>query len=436
MDINGNIMQNGLYENCPDGNILADYYGQSSLFDQTSIIIPKKGNQYYVFSTGMSDSVATQYLNHIYAEFDVLNYSIVDMDSNGGLGAVTIKNKILADNQHYVNCALTAVRHGNGQDWWLVKADCRNDRFQLYQVTSDTILGPYYQSTNFNGDSCAFFSQIYFSDDGTKMASSSYMTNRINATNNQTYIDPNQVELYDFDRCTGTLTFNKHYEVPLDTATIGFDFRAGICFSPDASKLYTSNNYTIYQIDLQDTSINNTIFISGPDTVLSDFPLYNTMACAPNGKLYIGNWNGTRKYMSYIDKPNNKGLLCDFRANGVWQPYTNLLSPPNMPNYGLEGNGLCWPTSTNDEFSMLNDELSVYPNPASSIINLELRITNWGSKKREIELYNSIGQLVYQKPITKLSNQQIIKLEIDVSQFPKGLYYIRVGSITKKVVVD
>lgn len=39
----------------------------------------------------MSDSVANNYLNHTYTEFDVLNYSLVDMDSNAGKGKVVEK---------------------------------------------------------------------------------------------------------------------------------------------------------------------------------------------------------------------------------------------------------------------------------------------------------------------------------------------------------
>ena len=84
-DSKGYAMDSGIYVNCPQGKVLANYYGMSP-FDQTSIILPKKGNTYYVFSAGMSDSVANNYINHIKTEFDVLNYSVVDMDSNGGLG--------------------------------------------------------------------------------------------------------------------------------------------------------------------------------------------------------------------------------------------------------------------------------------------------------------------------------------------------------------
>ena len=171
-DSNGYGMQNGLYINCPKGNILANHYGGVSLFDQTSIIIPKKNNQYYVFSTGMSDSVANEYINHHWTEFDILNYSIVDMDSNSGKGKVVEKNIILADHQHYVNCALTAVKHANGKDWWLVKADCTNHRYQEFLVKEDTILGPFYQSFPNNGVFCDFFGEVYFSQDGKSFASS------------------------------------------------------------------------------------------------------------------------------------------------------------------------------------------------------------------------------------------------------------------------
>ena len=71
-DRDGFGMQNGTYVNCPSGNVLDNYYGGASLFDQTSIILPKKGNTYYVFSTGMSDSVAKNYLNNIQFNSNVI----------------------------------------------------------------------------------------------------------------------------------------------------------------------------------------------------------------------------------------------------------------------------------------------------------------------------------------------------------------------------
>lgn len=418
----GLLILDGHNVNSPKGTILSNYYGGSSLFDQTSIILPKKGNTYYVFSTGMSDSVANNYLNSIKAEFDVLNYSIVDMDSNAGKGKVTVKNKILMENQHYTNCAMTAVRHGNGKDWWLVKADCENHRYQSFIVQGDTILGPYYYQVADTGDFCTTYSQLYFSNDGSKFASSMYGT-FIGSTPNP-FKDYNRVDLYDFDRCNGTFTFKKYYRIPYDTSSYAYyDVKSGISFSPNGKLLYVNNWFTIYQIDLEDTNTFNALLISGPDTAISAFPLYKTSACAPDGKLYIGNFSGTRPYMSYIDSPNIKGLGCHFVPNGVWQPYTNLLSPPNMPNYGLGKapvGGNCWPDEVVEYVNVSEKELQVYPNPVTDILFIK---TSIHSRR---DLFNSTGQLIYS---TK-------KNEIDVSNFAKGLYFLRCGLRIKRVIIE
>ena len=434
MDKLGEIMQDGAQVNCPYGTELSNYYGGSSLFTQTSIILPKKGNTYYVFSTGMSDSSANIYLNHIDTKFDVLNYSIVDMDSNAGKGKVTAKNKILMDHQEYANCALTAVKHGNGKDWWLVKADCINNRYQLFLVEEDTILGPYYQYRTDTADSyCYFWGQLYFSHDGSKMVSGVY-GNRYNTSSNpnpfptgygyqdissgDTYL-PNRVDLYEFDRCNGTLTYKNHYMVPLDTFSYpNYDIKNGLCFSPNDSLLYMSNLYSIYQIDLYDTNVTNGLFITGPDTVITKFPWYYEMAVAPNGKLYIGNESAIRHYMSYIDNPNIKGIGCTFIPNGVWQPYTNLKSIPNMANYGLGAapvGGNCWPLGMSP---VLEEErgISVYPNPASNKIEIQYMLEE--HEQADLIFYDVLGNKV---KVIILHGNEYTKT-IDVSNFASGLY--------------
>lgn len=428
-DSNGYGINNGVYINCPKGNVLADYYGGVSLFAQSSIILPKKGNQYYVFSTGMSDSVANNYLNHSWSEFDVLSFCVVDMDSNNGQGKVIEKNRILSEHQHYVNCAMSAVKHSNGKDWWLVKADCLQNRYQEFLVKEDTIMGPYYQNISTVGDFCTFPSQLYFSDDGTKMASSIY-GDILNGPTSPFYYY-NRVDLYDFDRCDGSLSYKQHYIVPYDTSTYAnFDFKHGICFSPNGNLLYMINNYSVYQIDLQDTAVHNALFIHGIDTALAYFPRYNLAACAPNGKMYIGNWNATRNYMSYIDKPNIKGLGCDFVAQGVGQAYTHLLSPPNMPNYGLGADTvkLCWPLDVSNTVEV-ETKLVCYPNPASGSLTIELVTNKQG--KAPLTMYTLLGEEVLNTYIPLLS-----KVHINISSLPKGLYVIRCAGLSEKVVVE
>ncbi len=425
-DSDGFGIQNGTYINCPKGTILCNYYGGRSLFDQTSIILPKKNNQYYIFSVGMSDSVATNYLNHVYTEFDILNYSVVDMDSNVDHGKVIEKNRILADYQHYINCTMTAVRHGNGKDWWLVKADCMNHRYQSYLVREDTIEGPYYNNITDTANYCAFWSQIYFSEDGTKLISSIY-DNKINGLSYS--FDFNRVDVYDFDRCSGIITFKNNYFVPLDSTSYpNYDYKSGICISPNGKLLYMSNIYTIYQIDLEDTNKYNAQLITGPDTSILYFPWYNTMACAPDGRLYIGNFGGTRSFMSYIDSPNVKGLGCHFVPQGLWQSFNiNLKSPPNMPNYGLGWNGLCSPLS-NAEVERSKQEIIIYPNPANNNLSIVLPT---GSKKAEVEVYDMLGQLLLKRSISLIQNDKIV---LSVKQLASALYSIKINVDGKQFV--
>lgn len=426
----GFTIDNGAKVNSPYGNVLSDHVGGMSPYEQTSIILPKKGNQYYVFSTGMSDSAAINCQQQIKCIFDVLNYSVVDMDSNAGNGKVVEKNVVLYDKQEYTNMTLTAVRHGNGKDWWLVKADCNHDQFHLFHVSADTIIGPYKYQIADTADWCNIFSQIYFSPDGAKMVSSIYSQGGAPVND---WTEYNLVDVYDFNRCTGVLNKPKRYTIPSDTVSYPYyDDKRGVCFSPDSKLLYVSTYYGIYQIDLSDTNRYNNLFIHGPDTSIADFPGYSTMACGPDGRLYIGNYNGTRQYMSYIEYPNVKGLGCNFVPQGLWQPYTNLLTPPNMPNYGLgvdTANG-CWPLSLPNPPKEGDEMLVVYPNPASTSFTISCEALK--GKRIQVILFNMLGQEV-------LSNECHFaqqKSSIDVSSIPSGVYLMKVGEWVRRVVVE
>ena len=419
-DSDGFSMSNGDKINSPNGTLVSDLTGGGSPYEQTSIILPKKGNQYYVFSTGMSDTAYQKCQQNLFCVADVLNYSVVDMDSNAGNGKVVLKNKVILDNQTYTNLATTAVRHGNGVDWWLVKVDCFHKQIQTFWVQSDTILGPFYHPITDTANYSYIRGQLYFSPDGSKFACMFY-NNLINGV----YFDYNRVDLFDFNRCSGQFSFRNYYEVPNDTSNYpSWDTKMGICFSPDSKLLYMSTFYNIFQIDIEDTNKQSAFFIHGPDTSLNYFPMYHTMACGPDGRLYIGNFNGTRQYMSYIEYPNVKGLGCNFVPQGLWQPYTNLLTPPNMPNYGLgvdTAHG-CWPlaVSPTPGGEDWGEAMQVYPNPSNTVFYIK---NKHGKKK---ELYNAIGEIMY----------STINDEIAVSRYAKGMYYIRCEKEVKKVVVD
>ena len=409
----GFLMENGMAINCPFGDKLAKREGYISPYEQTTIILPKASNQYYVFNTGMSDSVATNYVNQIYTEFDVLSYCIVDMDSNNGKGKVIVRDSVLAQKRHFSDAALIAVKHANGKDWWLVKSDCYNNRFEEYLVTANSIKGPFFYEVTSKGDWCyALFSTMAFNHAGTQLVSGMY-----GMTINGIYYR-NRVDLYDFNRCDGSIVFKQYYTPPYDISSYyQRDNKKGLCFSPNDSLLYDINKFTIYQIDINDTNRNNALFIHGPDTnLMGEFPIYQNAKCGPDGKLYIGNQNATRKYMSYIDKPNIKGVACKFMPQGIYQPYTNLNSPPNMPNYELGPDTLrvCLPVEPT------LDNWLIYPNPCSSVLYIKF------CSGQEKVLYNTFGQKVLSTTAD----------EIYVGHLPRGMYYLSARNRVKKVVVE
>ena len=147
------------------------------------------------------------------------------------------------------------------------------------------------------------------------------------------------------------------------------------------------------------------------------------MYLAPNNKIYIGNWNGFSKQMSVIDSPDGAGTNCNFcrkcfRSSKVIDGW--LSNAPCMPNYSLGSMPGCATVGVS-AFNSSKEEFEVYPNPTQS--KFKIKIKNPNSKK---ELYNSIGQLI----ISTKEN------EIDVHNLSKGMYYLKVGNQTKKVVVE
>lgn len=81
--------------------------------------------------------------------------------------------------------------------------------------------------------------------------------------------------------------------------------------------------------------------------------------------------------------------------------------------------------------SHILESLNVYPNPASSKLNI-----SWDkSNNVAIRLFNTNGQLLYYNKETSLTKP----LEINTSQFSSGIYYLKVssdkGNYTKKVII-
>jgi hypothetical protein len=93
-----------------------------------------------------------------------------------------------------------------------------------------------------------------------------------------------------------------------------------------------------------------------------------------------------------------------------------------MPNYSLGADSSsCWPLSNTDlPNSSKGGALQAYPNPANSILYLATTF------KQKRKLYNYTGQLLF----TTTENK------IDVSKYPRGLYFVKCGVDVIKVILE
>lgn len=100
--------------------------GTAWYFELVLIPAPGQNNIFYLFSIGV-----TSYYG--------LYYSVIDMNQNGGQGAVTQKNIQLLNYQ--CSDGLSAVKHANGRDWWVLfrRGYLPTNEFYIYLVTPSGI---------------------------------------------------------------------------------------------------------------------------------------------------------------------------------------------------------------------------------------------------------------------------------------------------------
>jgi hypothetical protein len=342
------------------------------------VIIPDPGNhlRYYLFHTGVT-------------LFSKLYYSVIDLSYNGGLGKVTLKN-VLPDTLPAaagLTDGLTAIKHGNGRDWWVMFRVAYNDgtidnTFYKLLISPDGISEFSTQSiglTNFNN-----ILSLYFNHTGNQLL-------LINANG--------LIELYDFDRCTGELsnlrTIHPENNDP-NTAYLTFFWSAE--FSPNDEVLYVTTmsgsvSY-LYQYNLSASNIASTKLVVDSLNAPSQG---GDLKLAKDGKIYWAGiydtgpfpfpypdsvYNQYNMNLSIINQPNILGkatdinkYLCDFQKYSFYlgghRTYYGL---PNNPNYDMiaKGASICdtlgLPNAV-DEYEK-NKIFSIYPNPANESVTL------------------------------------------------------------------
>ena len=336
-----------------------------------------------------------------------LLYTTIDLTLDNGLGAVTEKNQVIL--QDTFTDHLTAVRHGNGRDWWYVAHKGRSNVAYVYRLDPEGIhpqppqaIGPVWTAADWAG-------QSVFSPDGTLYA-------RGNPYNG--------IQVYGFDRCAGVLSEPISLSLAADSA-----FACGLSFSPNSRYLYASTGRKLFQYDVAAPDIAaSRILVGEYDGFLAPYPTtFFQQRLAPNGKIYMAGTNGV-KYLHVINNPDGHGLNCEFVQHQLELPTYVAFCLPNVPFvrlFDLEGS-VCDTLGINGGPVAVKDpvdtkvRVEVYPNPASDAVTLRLPEAVTLQEGLIAELYDAFGRLRLQ---TALSGSVTT---FSVAEVPTGLYQLLV----------
>jgi PKD repeat protein len=249
-----------------------------------------------------------------------LNYALIDMKGDNGNGEMIVKNEALLQDT-LLPGDITTTKHANGRDWWIIQFEEESNRY--YRILLSPAGFTVFPSQTVGDTLRTALSQACFSPDGSKYARCS----------GKYFYDPAQIDLYDFDRCSGLLSNHKRLKY-----NFGQDNIPGVCFSYDSKYMYTSPRTKVIQWDLKAKDIGtsgDTIGIydgyKEEDKYAATFYLSQI---APDGKIYINATNGI-KYFHVIHKPRQKGKDCQFQQRGLRLKSWNGFTIPNHPNYRL-----------------------------------------------------------------------------------------------------
>lgn len=410
MNAEHEIMENGDTINA--GLRYNQYCDYSYPSRQGMIALPKpeSTDRYGLFHTVVDPNVA------LLTEF---RYTEIDASANNGLGRVETKDQTVFNDT--ISGLLSAVRHANGRDWWIVCG--KHNRNAFYAVYYGPA-GPQSMGSVELTDTVGTITDVLqttFSPDGT-----------LYAIANRHY----GIRLYHFDRCSGA--FSNLARINFETDTL---VATGVAISPNNKFLYVSAIEKLYQFDLEASSIaaSRQLIAEYDGYLVNDVPSLRTtfasLSLAPNGKIY-GTAPNTSNVLHIIHQPNEPGLACEVEQHGLELPTLHSFAPPNFPHYRLwdvpgspcDTLGIDTPTST-----IAADAAStwqVFPNPASSQINIDFNQFASGV----IRIYDVAGRLIADQKVTSVT-----QITIDVEAYAAGLYvvafYNEKGPATSKKIL-
>lgn len=317
-DENGNLLfsTNGEMVFDSNNNVMPNGTGLAGSFSSTQnvVIVPFPGDEsnrfYYIFT------VAAQ-LSNGQAEDNGLEYVVVDMELNNGLGDVVQNSVELLPNTAE---KIHATYHANLRDVWVVVHQMGTDAFYSYLITCEGIQDPVVSNTGsehqWDEVASGAVGALKISPDGSKIAST---FNHIadNGAPLWAYL-----EVGDFNTSTGVVEITKSVVKESGDIVKGY----GIEFSPDNTKLYWS---LLAPISLYQYNTDSSPMLDSEVLIYEGFiSAHSGMQLGPDGRIYIARSNGA-DYLSRIENPNDEGADIILTEEAVQLSNLSKLGLPN-----------------------------------------------------------------------------------------------------------
>ncbi len=284
--------------------------GSSS--SQGALIVPNPANvmEYYIFTVpDLTAGDQPKSTGMYYSLISVVNPNC----------EVIEKNKLLVEG---VSEKLTGTLDCTESGYWVVAHDVSYNTLYSFHITGngvDTkpVISGYDEEPIDHIQGC-----MKFSPNGKKLAVASTLRKKLPF-----------LALFDFDRRTGMITNYTLLSNPNSSERF-----YGLSFSPNSSILFAIGKtnlglpmyYTaLFQYDMNLTNASDIPSSEYMTLVRTQIPFNNSgLQLAPDGKLYIV--SGNRKNLDVINKPNLRGIACEYQENVI--SFSNDCGR-NLPNF-------------------------------------------------------------------------------------------------------
>lgn len=328
----GSIVYDKSHQVMPNGYGLLGHNSST----QSAIIVPKPNNPnlYYIFTVDqpLPANVDSNPLNDEDPPNNGLNYSLVDLRLNNGLGDISIKEKNIPlitydlnnDEDVKFKCSekITAVQHGDGVSFWVITHF--KNTFYSFKISNQGVdKKPIQTTTPLNVPIDGYLSNaigyLKTSPNGKKIAiaNSSVKPNADLGPKNNIIRNTGNVWLFDFDALTG--------KVSNGSSILNGTNPYGLEFSAKSKKLYVTTNLfsnddvslgsLLIQFDLKSSNI-----IGSKTTINSSTNVAGALQLALDEKIYRSGYPSgvdVSNKLSVINNPELDGSNCNFIQNGI-----------------------------------------------------------------------------------------------------------------------